>query len=114
MIRRPAGWRYERLPDRVLLATSHPELVATFRYFERLEPLERVGDLVVRAEAALGLSSRTDLVLEPLVTNEGAYGAAVHFKAIQEHRQIACAMAFVFGDDSYACLQGLSDPRYAT
>ena len=116
MIRCPQGWTYERRPDRVLLTVSQPDLIARFRYYERLRPLERVGDLLLRHATGFGVSSPTPLqALEAIVTDEGEYGAVVHLEGVRECGSVACScsMAFIFGDDCYSCLEGISDSVHA-
>lgn len=107
MIRRPDGWVYERRPDRVLLTVSRPDFVARVRYLEKLQPLERIGDLLQRHCEPFP----TPASVKRIVTIEGEYGAVIDVEYTPEQREVR-SFAFIFGDESYSMIEGISSPEH--
>jgi len=111
MIRRLPGWFSERRPDRLLLSIARPDFAAKLRYFERRRPLERLGDLIQRHTAPVAMERVAPP--EPFVTHEGEYGVVVHLFGPRDGARFACALGFVFGDDFYSCIEGITAPDHA-
>ncbi len=111
MIPRLEGWAWEARADSITLAASAPA-VGSIRYRERLRPLERLGDLLRHHAPVTERVSALQVLGEPskLVTCEGEYGAFVELDAVVDGQEQRWALAFVFIDDAYACLEG-SAPR---
>ncbi len=84
------------------------------RYFERRQPLARIGDLVhehavSRGFTALDIQGKP----KPIITNEGEYGAIVQTFGVRGGRSWSCSFGFVFCDDWYSSLDATSSVENA-
>lgn len=109
MIRIPPGWTAEPRADHYILRTSGTDSEAgAIRYYERLRPLRRMGDVVAgRLRAAADfLVTHTGPLVE-LITEEGEFAALVILDGQWRGHRAQRAFGVTFGDDFYALTESV-------
>lgn len=112
MIVRFAGWASQRRQHELVLATSTPDLNATFRYVERCRPLATLDD-IVRQRIAPTVRDWAAEQPERFVTREGEHCAFVRGVGSRDGTPISWCVAIVLADDFYSYLEGFAPLAHA-
>lgn len=102
MIAAPPTWTTHRRHGALLLRSRDGALAVSYR--EALRPRVELDEALARTLAEIPAAIEHVSPAAPLVTHEGEYAALV----LASTRETNHAIGFVFADDYYACLHGVT------
>jgi hypothetical protein len=105
------GWSWELRHDGVFTAPPEGRALGHIRYNERVRPLRRPREVAAGLEADARFRITGMTRPERLITDEGEYGAIMTVDGLLLEAPVQHTLAFIFLDDFYALVDGLTLQR---